>query len=80
MACFIYPSPLFVPGASCGGWIQARELQILLKGEVSLYHWPPVWLVWNRLYGNWQLLFLIAKQINPNQSNRRSTVQWYFPL
>jgi len=21
-----------------------------------------------------------AKQTNPNQSNRRSTVQWYFPL
>ncbi len=28
---------------------------------------------------NWQFCFLFAKQINPNQSNRRSTVQWYFP-
>ncbi len=27
-----------------------------------------------------QFLFLFAKQTNPNQSNRRSTVQWYFPL
>ncbi len=25
-------------------------LQGILKGEVSLYHWPPVWLVWNQLY------------------------------
>ncbi len=54
--------------------------QGILKGEVSLYHWPPVWLVWNQLYGCWQFLFLFAKQTNPNQSNMRSTVQWYFPL
>ncbi len=47
-----------------------------LKGEVSLYCWPPVWLVWNQLYDNWQFLFLFAKQVNPN---RRSTVQRYFP-
>jgi len=50
------------------------------KGEVSLYCWPPVWLVWNQLYDYWQFLFLFAKQTNPNQSNRRSMVQWYFPL
>jgi hypothetical protein len=31
--------------------------QGILKGEVSLYHWPPVWLVWNQLYDNWQFLF-----------------------
>ncbi len=54
--------------------------QGILKGEVLLYHWPPVWLVWNQLCDNWQFLFLFEKQINPNQSNRRSTVQWYFPL
>ncbi len=54
--------------------------QGILKGEVSLYRWPPVWLVWNQLYDNWQFLFLFAKQTNPNQSNRRSTVQWYFPI
>jgi hypothetical protein len=46
-----------------------------LKGEVSLYHWPPVWLVWNQLYDYCQFLFLFAKQTNPNQSNKRSTVQ-----
>ncbi len=31
----------------------------------------------------WQLTisdFLLAKQTNPNQSNRRSMVLWYFPL
>jgi len=49
--------------------------QGILKGEVSLYHWPPVWLVWIQLYDYWQFLF---KQTNPNQSNRRSMVQWYF--
>ncbi len=54
--------------------------QGILKGEVSLYHWPPVWLVWNQLYDNWQFLFLFSKQTNPNQSNWRSIVQWYFPL
>ncbi len=46
--------------------------QGILKGEVSLYHWPPVWLVWNQLYDYWQFLLLLAKQTNPNQSNRRS--------
>jgi len=25
----------------------------ILKGEVSLYCWPPVWLVWDQLYDNW---------------------------
>jgi len=54
--------------------------QGILKGKVSLYCWPPVWLVWNQPYDNWQFLFLFAKQTNINQSNRRSTVQWYFPL
>ncbi len=49
--------------------------QGILQGEVSLYHWPPVWLVWNQPYDNWQFFFLFAKQTNPNQSNRRSTVQ-----
>ncbi len=54
--------------------------QGILKGEVSLYCWPPVWLVWNQLYDNWQFLFLFTKQAFTNRSNRRSTVQWYFPL
>ncbi len=54
--------------------------QGILEGEVSLHSWPPVWLVWNQLYDYWQFLFLFAKWTNPNQSNIRSTVQWYFPL
>jgi hypothetical protein len=54
--------------------------QGILKGEKSLYCWPPVWLVWNQLYDYWQFLFLCAKQTNSNLSNRRSTVQWYFPF
>ncbi len=32
-------------------------VQGILKGEVSLYRWPLVWLVWNQLYDNWQFLF-----------------------
>jgi hypothetical protein len=60
--------------------IAASLRQGILQGEVSLYHWPPVWLVWNPLYDNWQFLFLFPKHTNPNQSNRRSMVQWYFPL
>ncbi len=54
--------------------------QGILKGEVSLYNWPPVWLIWNQLYDNWQFLFLFAKKTNPNQLNRRTMVQWYFPV
>ncbi len=51
-----------------------------LKGIVSLYLRPPVCLVRNQQYDNRQFLFSFVKQTNPNQSNRRSTVQWYFPL
>ncbi len=60
----------------------ASEIVLLPKiGNIlSLYHWPPVWLVWNQLYDNWQFLFLFAKHTNTNQSNRRSTVECYFPL
>ncbi len=31
------------------GGIQTLE-QVILKGEVSLYRWPPVWLVWISLF------------------------------
>ncbi len=41
--------------------------QGILKGEISLYSWPPVWLVWNQQYDNWQFSFLFAKQTNPNR-------------
>jgi len=52
----------------------------ILKGEVSLYHWPPVWLIRNQLYEYWQFLILFAKQANPDKSNRSSPVHRYFPL
>jgi hypothetical protein len=29
---------------------QEEIRQGILKGEVSLYHWPPVWLVWISLF------------------------------
>ncbi len=41
-----------------------HNIRGILKGEVSLYHWPPVWLVCNQLYDNGQFLFLFAKQTN----------------
>jgi hypothetical protein len=48
-----------------------------LKGEVSLYCWPPVWLDWNQLYDNWQFLFLFEKQTNPTGQTLLSTkAQW----
>ncbi len=50
------------------------------KEEVSLYRWPPVWLLWNQLYDNWQFMFYFSKQSNPKQSNRRSMVEWFFPF
>jgi len=60
-----------------GSWSYTKMIvQGIRKGKVSLYHWPPVWLVWNQLYDNRQFLFLFSKQANPNQS----IVQWYFPL
>jgi hypothetical protein len=37
--------------------------QEILKGEVSLYHWPPVSLVWNQLYDNRQFMFLFANSV-----------------
>ncbi len=42
-------------------WVSFNWKQGTLKGEVSLYCWPPVWLVWNQLYYNWQFLFFICK-------------------
>ncbi len=34
-----------------------------LKGEVSLYCRPPVWLVWNQLYDNWKFCFYLQKRL-----------------
>ena len=38
-----------------------KRNQGILKGEVSLYSWPPVWLVWNQLYDNWHFFVFICK-------------------
>ncbi len=38
-------------------------IQEILKGEVSLYRWPPVWLVWNQLYDYWQFLFYLKNRL-----------------
>jgi hypothetical protein len=45
------------------------------KGKVSLYSWPPVWPVRISLFYKKRKIVI---QLIPNQSNRRSTVQWYF--
>ncbi len=55
-------------------------MQGILKVEVSLYRWPPVWLVWISLFCIWKQKLSVVIQLIPNQSNRRSMVQWYFPL
>jgi len=46
--------------------ILLNKMQGILKGEVSLYHWPPVWLIWIQLYDKRQFLFLFAKQTIPS--------------
>ncbi len=44
------------------------------KGEVSLYHWPPVWLVWMQLYDNRHFCFYLQNRlIQTNQTGG----QWY---
>ncbi len=64
---------------TCCRWHYCTN-QGMLKGEVSLYCWPPVWLVWICLFCTQKQKFSVVIQLIPNQSNRRSMVQWYFPL
>jgi hypothetical protein len=33
------------------------------RGEVSLYCWPPVWLVWNQLYDNWEFFIYLQNRL-----------------
>jgi hypothetical protein len=44
--------------------------QGILKWEVSLYHWPFVWLVWISLFCKWKQKLSVVIQLIPNQSNR----------
>jgi hypothetical protein len=53
-----------------------NSLQGILKGEVSLYRWPPVWLLWISLFCKYKQKLSDVIQPIPNQSNRRSMVQW----
>ncbi len=52
-----------------------KHKQRILKGAVSLYHWPPVWLVWNQLYDNWQFFcfYLQNRLIQTSQ-----TGDWWY--
>jgi hypothetical protein len=58
--------PCLLPGNTKGGSITV-QLTSCLTGLES-----AVWLL--------TIFYLLPKQANPNQSNRRSTVQWYFHL
>jgi len=51
-----------------------------LWGEASLYGWPPVWPVGNVCPCSTKIQCTQHKRTFPNQSNRRSAVQWYFPF
>jgi hypothetical protein len=68
------------PSTSRNHWTN----QDILKGEISLYRWPPVWLVWISLFCKLKLKLSVVIQLIPKQSNwqsnRRSMVQRYFPL
>jgi hypothetical protein len=47
--------------------------QGILKGEVSMYRWPPVWLVSNQLYDNSFCFCLQNRLIQTSQTGG----QWY---
>ena len=63
-------------------WSMTKRIQRTLTwGEVeSLYSWPHVYLVWIQLALLTYVELAIALLVwsNPNQSNRRSAIQWYF--
>ncbi len=56
-----------------------RSDQGMLKGEVSLYHWPPIWMVWISLLCKLKQKLSVVIQLIPNKSNRRSTVLVILP-
>ena len=67
-------------------WTSVRRLpwsentNLLCKGK---YHWTAGLLFDQLGFGQTSksvYSFNSTKQLNPNQSNRRSAVQWYFPL
>ncbi len=69
---------LLLPHLLISSW-QGRN-QGILKGEVSLNCWPPVWLVWNQLYDNWQFFVLFEKQTNPKPVKQKVNITVILPL
>ena len=64
-------------------WLRWRRLhrpENTTLGEVSLYGWPPVYPLGFSCFAYVELATDLLVRSNPNPSNRRSTVQWYFPL
>ncbi len=53
-------------------WYRQTD-QGILKGEVSQYHWPPVWLVWNRMTTDNFCFYLQNRLIQTSQTEG----QWY---
>jgi hypothetical protein len=47
--------------------------QGIQKGEVSLYHWPPAWLVWNQLTTDNFCFYLLHRLVQTSQTGG----QWY---
>ncbi len=37
-------------------------------GEISLYYWSLVWLVWNQLYGKWNFFYLQNRLIQTSET------------
>jgi hypothetical protein len=66
-----YQTYIFLPflASSSSGCIRTLELGIIsrlfyqgmLKGEVSLYHWPPFWLVWKSAVWQQTIFVFICK-------------------
>ncbi len=54
-------------------WQAVCNCQWILKGEVSLYRWPSVWLVWNQLHHCWQFCFYLQNRLIQTSQ----TGQWY---
>ena len=59
---------------------RGREHSFTLSGEVSLYGWSPVFLFGFSCFVYAEVVTYLIVWFNPKQSNRRSAIQWYFPL
>jgi len=50
-----------------------------IKEEVTLYCWPPVWLVWNLLYDNRRLFFFGLSRFWTEAQNKES-LKWLYSV